>query len=60
MGIFPAIGLGLTILILKALVPEIFSHIEGTAIAFLKGAELSATVASQLAATLPALHHLSP
>ena len=60
MGIFQALGLGLLILILKSLVPEILSHLESTAIAFLNGAEVSANVASQLASTLPALKHLSP
>ena len=60
MGILPAVGLGLTILILKALVPEIMSHIETTAIAFLTGAEHSAQAASALVASAHSFHLPQP
>ena len=51
MGILRALGLGLTILVLKSLVPELFSEIEGTALAALHGAKVSFIAASQIAAT---------
>ncbi|HEX2792346.1 MAG TPA: hypothetical protein VHO23_01340 [Candidatus Paceibacterota bacterium] len=51
MPVFQAIGLGIAILTLKLLVPAVFSHIESTAIAFLQGAETSASVATGLAAS---------
>jgi hypothetical protein len=34
MGIFKALGLGLTIVILKLLLPDVMSGIEGTLVAF--------------------------
>jgi hypothetical protein len=34
MGIFRALGLGLTIVILKLLLPDVMSGIEGTLVAF--------------------------
>lgn len=46
-----AIGLGICIIVLKLLVPEVLSALETTAIAFLKGAQTSASVASSLAAS---------
>ncbi len=55
MPIFGAIGLGVTIIVLKTLVPAIFAQLSATIIAFLHGAELSANAASQLAASAQAL-----
>ncbi|KND50630.1 MAG: hypothetical protein ABA06_04180 [Parcubacteria bacterium C7867-001] len=60
MGILQALGLGLTILVLKASVPEVFSHIEHTAVAFLNGAESSAMAASALIANAHAFHLPQP
>ena len=51
MPISRALGLGLAILVLKALAPAIMTHIESTAIAFLSGAETSAQTATSLAAS---------
>ncbi|MBU0750175.1 hypothetical protein KKH15_01515 [Patescibacteria group bacterium] len=51
MPISKALGLGLAILVLKALAPAIMTHIESTAIAFLSGAEVSAHAATNLAAS---------
>ena len=51
MAIFKAIGLGILILVLQSLVPTIFSQLQATTLAFLKGAEVSATVATGLAAS---------
>lgn len=51
MPIFQAIGLGILILVLKFLVPPIFAQLESTILAFLHGAEISATIATQLAAS---------
>lgn len=51
MAIFKAIGLGILILVLQSLAPAVFSQLEATALAFLKGAEVSATVATSLAAS---------
>lgn len=51
MPVFSALGLGIAIIVLKLLVPVVFSHIESTAIAFLSGAETSATIATDLAAS---------
>ncbi len=51
MAIFKAIGLGILILVLQSLVPTIFSQLEATTLAFLRGAEVSASVATGLAAS---------
>lgn len=51
MPFFQAIGLGICILVLKFLVPNVLSEAERTAIAFLKGAQVSASVATDLAAS---------
>lgn len=51
MPIFQVIGLGLLIFVLKTSVPAMFEQIETTIIAFLHGAQISASVASQLAAS---------
>lgn len=44
-----AIGLGIGIIVLKLLLPEVLSALEQTALAFLNGALVSANVATQLA-----------
>lgn len=51
MPLLSAIGLGVAILVLQALTPVLFREIEHTAILFLKGAQTSATVATDLAAS---------
>lgn len=50
MPIFGAIGLGIGILVLKVLTPEIFSELDKTIIIFLHGAQVSIAAATQLAA----------
>ncbi|MBU2194815.1 hypothetical protein KJ894_02705 [Patescibacteria group bacterium] len=55
MPIFQAIGLGVCILVLKLLVPQILTEVEHTAIVFLKGAQLSAVVATDLVAGASAI-----
>ena len=56
MGIRNAIGLGLLIIILKLLAPSVLSQGVSTTTAFLKGAEVSANVASGYAAQTASLH----
>ena len=51
MAITKAIGLGIGIIVLKLLLPNVLSEIEQTAIAFLNGAQTGANVASTLAAS---------
>ena len=51
MRIRGAIGLGLTLIILQVLTPVIFGELQNTALAFLHGAQVSANVASQIAAS---------
>ncbi len=51
MPIFSAFGLAVLIVVLKILVPVIFGQLEQTILAFLHGAQISALVASQLAAS---------
>jgi hypothetical protein len=51
MPIFSVIGLGILIIVLKVLVPVIFGQLEQTILAFLHGAQISALIASQLAAS---------
>lgn len=46
-----AIGLGIAIVVLKMLLPGVLTEIEHTAIAFLHGAQVSAGVATDLAAS---------
>jgi len=55
MPIFQVIGLALLIIVLKILVPAIFGQIETTVIAFLHGAQISADIASKLAASAGAI-----
>lgn len=58
MGIRKSIGLGIGIIVLRVLTPVIFDSIQETAVAFLKGATVSATVATQVAGSLePQLPH---
>jgi hypothetical protein len=52
-----ALGFGLMILILQGLVPAVFHEIEATAIAFLRGAQVSAEAATQFAAAAGAIAH---
>jgi hypothetical protein len=51
MGIFKAIGLGIAILVLQWLVPQVFTEIEKTAVLFLQGAQASAITATNIAAS---------
>lgn len=51
MAFTKAIGLGIGIIVLKLLLPGVLSEIEATAIAFLQGAQVSASVATDLAAS---------
>jgi len=51
MAFTKAIGLGIGIIVLKLLLPGVLSEIETTAIAFLRGAQVSASVATDLAAS---------
>lgn len=51
MAFTKAIGLGVAIIVLKLLLPGVLTEIERTAVAFLKGATISAEVATQLAAS---------
>lgn len=51
MAFTKAIGLGIGIIVLKLLLPAVLTEIEQTAIAFLHGARVSATVATDLAAS---------
>lgn len=51
MAFTKAIGLGIGILVLKLLLPDVLTEIEHTAIAFLEGAQVGASVATDLAAS---------
>ncbi len=51
MRISNAIGLGILIIVLRFLAPLVLSEGEKTVIAFLRGATVSATVATDLAAS---------
>lgn len=51
MAFTKAIGLGIAIVVLKLLLPGVLTEIEHTAIAFLQGAQVSASVATDLAAS---------
>ncbi|MEK7511092.1 MAG: hypothetical protein AAB582_02565 [Patescibacteria group bacterium] len=51
MPIFRALGLGVLILVLGWLVPNVLKELEATVIAFLHGARVSADAAAHLAAT---------
>lgn len=63
MPIFHAIGIGVLILVLKFLTPQILAAGEQTAIAFLHGATVSAVAATDIAAhagSIPLPNTLSP
>lgn len=51
MPIFRALGLGVLILVLGWLVPNVLTELEATIIAFLHGARVSAEVAANIAAS---------
>lgn len=51
MAITRALGLGIGIIVLKLLLPDVLAEIEHVAIAFLHGAQVSANVATDLAAS---------
>lgn len=51
MAFTKAIGLGIGIIVLKLLLPNVLTEIEHTAVAFLRGAQVSAEVATDLAAS---------
>jgi hypothetical protein len=55
MSIWNAIGLAVLIIVLKLLAPAVLSQGEATFVSFLKGAEVSAQVASGYAAQAAAL-----
>jgi len=48
---FSAIGFGIMLIILRVLMHPVFVELEATAVTFLRGAQISADVASQLAAS---------
>jgi len=52
MPFFQALGLGVAIIVLKLLTPVLFTEIETTAILFLRGAQTSASAATELAASV--------
>ncbi|MFZ1987480.1 MAG: hypothetical protein WAV21_00380 [Minisyncoccia bacterium] len=56
MPILSAIGFGLLLITLKVLAHPIFEQLQATIIAFLHGAEVSASIATQLAASAGAFH----
>jgi hypothetical protein len=56
MPIFQSIGLAVLIIVLKFLVPAIWSELEATVIAFLHGARISADIASGIAASAGSAH----
>lgn len=51
MPFFKAIGLGVAILVLKLLTPQIFHEIESTVILTLKGAQTGVSVATDMTAS---------
>lgn len=51
MPIFQAVGLGILMLVLQCFSPSVLQQIEATTLAFLRGAELSAYVATSLVAS---------
>ncbi len=51
MPIFSAVGLGIAIMVLNVLMPPVFTEIETTAIALLRGAQVSVEAATQIAAS---------
>lgn len=60
MPVLQALGLVMIIIALKLLVPNVMTHIEKTSIAFLQGAETSATVATMMAASAGERMQASP
>lgn len=60
MPIFAAIGLGVLVLILQWFVPAIWTELEATVIAFLRGARVSAEIATQVAASAEITPHSIP
>ncbi len=55
MAILGAIGLAITIIVLKVLVPEIFQALEGVILSLLSAADTLANVATQVAASAGSL-----
>lgn len=55
MPIFKAIGLGILILVLQTSAPKVLHQLETTTLAFLRGAEISANAATNLAASASSL-----
>lgn len=53
MPFFKAIGLGVAILVLKLLTPQIFHEIESTVVLTLRGAQTGVSVATDIAASAP-------
>lgn len=51
MPLLSALGLGVAILVLQSLTPVLFKEMEHTAILFLRGAQVSASAATDLAAS---------
>lgn len=52
MPVLHALGLGIAIIVLRLLTPLVLTQMEDTAIAFLKGAEVSAVRATDLTASI--------
>ncbi len=57
MQIFGALGLGLTIIILQATVPAVFSELMNTIIAVLQAVQITFSVASQIAGAAGSIPH---
>lgn len=57
MRIFRAIGFGIFIIVVRVLIPAVFTEGQNTAVSFLHGARISADAASQTAASITALQN---
>lgn len=57
MQIFGALGLGLTIIILQATVPAVFSELMNTIIVALQAVQITFSVASQIAGAAGSIPH---
>lgn len=55
MPIFKALGLGILLLVLQCFLPAVLHQAEATILAFLRGAEVSANQATNLAASVGTL-----
>jgi hypothetical protein len=58
MPLFQALGLGVLILVLQSSLPRVLTQAEATSLAFLRGAEVSAVAATNMAAAATSLSHM--